>query len=115
MVPMETACAHREEIVLSGELTIGRVAEVRDLLLAALERSASTTIRIGEAAEVDPAFLQLLCSAHRSAVGAGKRLGLDAGSSPLFRRQLEDGGFVRHTGCLHDCGGSCIWAAAQGL
>lgn len=101
-------------MILSGELTIRRVAEFRDLLLAGIERSASTTVRIREAAEIDPAFLQLLCSAHRTAVGAGKRLSLEAGSSPLFRRQLEDAGFVRHTGCLHDCSGNCIWAAAQG-
>lgn len=110
---METACVNQGEIVLSGELTIRRVTEVREKLLVSIERNALTTIRINESAEVDPAFLQLLCSAHRTAVDAGKCLSLDAGSSPLFRRQLEDAGFVRHTGCQLDCSSSCIWVATE--
>lgn len=109
---METACVKRGEMALSGELTIRRATEIREMLLASIGQNDSTVIRIGEAAEVDPAFLQLLCSAHRTAVKAGKCLSLEAGSSPLFRQQLEDAGFVRHTGCLHDCHSDCIWAAA---
>jgi anti-anti-sigma regulatory factor len=100
-------------MVLSGELTIRRTAEIRELLLESIGRNASTTIRIRQADLVDPAFLQLLCSAHRTAVGAGKGLSLDAENASLFRQQLADAGFVRHTGCLHDCQGSCIWAAAE--
>jgi ABC-type transporter Mla MlaB component len=113
MLPMETTCARQGEMVLGGELTIRRVAEIREMLLESIGRNASTAVRIRQAAAVDPAFLQLLCSAHRTAVGAGKCLSLEAESSSLFRQQLADAGFVRHTGCLHDCQGSCIWAAAE--
>ncbi|HEY7745033.1 MAG TPA: hypothetical protein VIA07_01760, partial [Desulfuromonadales bacterium] len=73
----------------------------------------SMVIRVDGAAEVDPAFLQLLCSAHRTAVAAGKCLSLDAGSSSTFQRQLEDAGFVRHIGCLLDCNNNCIWVATE--
>jgi hypothetical protein len=69
-------------------------------------------LRVRETDEVDLAFLQLLCSAHRTAVSAGKLLRLDAGSSPLFLRQLAAAGFVRHSGCMLDCGNSCLWVAA---
>jgi len=112
-MPMQIDCRKQGEVVLSGELTIRRVAEIRKMLLTLVEQNASIAIRVNEAAEVDPAFLQLLCSAHRTAASAGKWLSLDTGSSPALLRQLADAGFVRHIGCQFDCNNNCIWVAAE--
>jgi len=110
---MKIDCRNKGEVVLGGELTIRRAHEIREMLLALVGQNTSMVIRVDEAAEVDPAFLQLLCSAHRTAVGAGKRLSLDAGNSSTFQRQLADAGFVRHIGCLLDCNNNCIWVATE--
>jgi anti-anti-sigma regulatory factor len=110
---MKIDCGNRGEVLLGGELTIRRVTEIREMLRTLIEQNASVVIRIDEAAEVDPAFLQLLCSAHRTALGAGKGLGLEAGNSATFQRQLEDAGFARHIGCLLDCNNNCIWVAKE--
>jgi ABC-type transporter Mla MlaB component len=110
---MKIDCRNQGEVVLSGELTIRRVAEIRKMLLTLVEQNASMVIRIDETVEVDPASLQLLCSAHRTATSAGKCLSLDTGSSAALLRQLADAGFVRHIGCRFDCNNDCIWVAAE--
>jgi len=100
------------EIVLSGEHNINQVGELREVLLRTIEVQQCTEVRLREIVEVDAAFLQLLCSAHRSAVESGKELRLQIEASPLFRQQLRDCGFIRHIGCRLDCNGSCIWVLA---
>ncbi len=99
------------EILLSGELTIRYAAEIRDALTVLIGEMSPVKVRIETAAEVDPAFLQLLCSAHRTANRMGKCLTLDTGDGAKIREQLEEAGFVRHIGCLLDCNNNCIWAA----
>jgi anti-anti-sigma regulatory factor len=113
MAPMEIDGRNQGELLLRGELTIRRATEIREMLLTLVGQNTSIVIRIDEAAEVDPAFLQLLCSAHRTAISAGKCLSLDVGSSSTFQRQLADAGFVRHIGCLLDCINNCIWVAEE--
>jgi len=108
---LDSSALIENEVFLSGELNINRVAELRVTLLRAIGAHRLTRVRITGAVDIDAAFLQLLCSAHRSAVQAGRDLRLHVDSSPLFHRQLRDCGFLRHTGCRLDCNGSCIWAA----
>lgn len=103
------------EVLLTGELNINRVGEIKGALLCAIEAHSLARVRIVDAVDIDAAFLQLLCSAHRSAVQAGRELRLQIESSPLFHRQLRDCGFLRHTGCRLDCNDSCIWVAAGDL
>ncbi|HXV20444.1 MAG TPA: STAS domain-containing protein [Desulfuromonadales bacterium] len=110
---MKIDCKNQGELLLSGELTIRRATEIREMLLTLVGQNASMVIRVDEAAEVDPAFLQLLCSAHRTAASVGKRLSLDTGSSSTLLRQLEDAGLFRHIGCQFDCNNNCIWVAAE--
>lgn len=101
------------KIILRGELNIERVLEVREKLLTSLQRHAATQIDVREASEIDPGFLQLLCSAHRTAAGLGKKLTVLGLGSSLLRQQLRESGFIRHTGCVLDCGQSCIWAGDE--
>ena len=102
------------KMILSGELTIGRVLETREELLSRLWVHAATEIDLREATGIDPAFLQLLCSAHRTAVGLGRSLSVLGLRTPLLLQQLSDSGFVRHAGCTLDCRHSCIWVGAEG-
>jgi len=108
----DSSALRGNEVLLTGELNINRVGEIKEALLRAIESHSLAQVRIVDAVDIDTAFLQLLCSAHRSAVQAGRDLRLQIESSPLFHRQLRDCGFLRHTGCRLDCNDSCIWVAA---
>ena len=57
---------------LDETLTIPHVARQRMALLQALEESKQVELDTGAVSEVDVAGLQLLCSAHRSAVERGR-------------------------------------------
>lgn len=99
------------EITFHGDLTVRKAHQLKASLLTAIGQHDTIVARIAEDAEIDAAFLQLLCSAHRTAVAAGKCLSLDTSLSSHLRQQLEYVGFVRHIGCLLDCNNNCIWVA----
>lgn len=110
---MESAARTHGEIFLSGSLSVCRARQIKDLLLTAIGQNRLTVVRVDVDAEVDAAFLQLLCSAHRTAVAAGKCLSLAIGRSAACERHLQWAGFVRHSGCLLDCNNNCIWVMAK--
>jgi hypothetical protein len=57
----------------------------------------------------DMALLQLLCSAHRTALRAGKRLELGNEPPGQFRMVMDLAGLSRHIGCAQDDTDSCLW------
>ena len=61
-------------ILLEGELTIYRAAELKPLLLAALPGTGPIELDLAEVSEVDTAGLQLLMMVQREAPKAGTRL-----------------------------------------
>ena len=63
-------------IVLEGELTIYRAAELKPLLLAALPGTGPIEIDLAEVSEVDTAGLQLLMLLRREAQALGRALHL---------------------------------------
>lgn len=94
-----------------GELTIRRVAELKEDLLQGLTHSDRLQVDISEATDIDASCLQLLCAGHRTAVALGKQMTL-TGTENLMP-VLQDAGFVRHIGCALDCNQSCIWALSR--
>ncbi len=59
---------------LPTELTIARAAELKALLLSALERGEELALSGRTVIEVDAAGLQILCAARRSALARNVRL-----------------------------------------
>ena len=96
-------------IELSGELTIGRIVELRDCLHSALSKHEELQINVDSANKVDTAFLQLMCATHRSAIEQSKKMFLTGVKAPRLRESVERLGFVRHIGCSVDCDKDCIW------
>ncbi len=94
---------------LEGPLTIERAGELKDALLPALSDTGPIVLRLEKATDADIAGLQLLCSAYRTALGAGRRLLIEGPVPEAFRRAVEDGGFTRCAGC--GAGGTerCPW------
>jgi len=96
-------------LVMAGNLTIGRASDARVELQEALENAKHIDLDIEAAGEVDLAFLQLLCSAHRTSVSMDKTLVFRGVIPEMFKKSVEDNGYARLTGCALDCNKTCLW------
>lgn len=98
-------------LALQGDLTIETAADLREALLAAfIESQVQVRINSSGLTTIDFFGLQVLCSAHRTAV-AKKKLLIWDGSWP---QQISDAmrltGFTRHCGCsLCPPDVNCMW------
>lgn len=98
-----------QQIHWQGDLTIQETGACLDQLRAALDQGDKVVLHFERIGEIDIAFMQLLCSAYRTAATLGKAIEV---SEPLPAAQLESirlAGFSRHTGCSRECHGNCIW------
>lgn len=97
------------ELTFDGELTIHRVAELKTRLAEALQAADGLVIDLGGASRADLAFLQLFCSAHRTAQRAGKFVKL-AGMSAAVDTAVTAAGFLRdNMTCGQGCSERCLW------
>jgi anti-anti-sigma regulatory factor len=101
------------ELVLQGELVLQRIAALKEELQAALDRTDHLLLNLSEGSAFDLAFLQLLCSGHRSAVQLNKSLSLVDRLPDGFQQQIEEAGFVRHVGCRLNGQDTCLWAVPK--
>lgn len=100
----------RTYVTLRDALTIVQVAEVREALARAIAARSHTVIDVSDLEDVDVAGLQLLCSAHRSAVGAGVLFDL-TGVNTAFREAVKAAGFRHLEGCSDETRNRCLWMA----
>ena len=95
-------------VALTGPMTIERAGELREGLLEAFALGKKVQLSLAGVTEVDLTGLQLLCSAHRSALADGLEFSV-TGNSEILGSVAESAGMLRHTGCVEDTSGSCIW------
>lgn len=97
------------DVKLEGELTIQRVAELKTCLVAALDDSDGLVIDLKDVGRADLTFLQLLCSAHRTAQRVGKFVKLSEVSEAVDNA-VTAAGFLRdNMACGQECSDSCLW------
>jgi len=96
---------------LDTGLTVSNVAVIRKTLLETLKKATHLEVRLSGNADVDVAGLQLLCSAHRTAVAKGKTIRLSGPDEASFREVIARSGFDRKMGCDGKTG--CLWAGAD--
>jgi anti-anti-sigma factor len=84
---------------LSGELTLLQAAQLKAELLQALASSERVTIDIQALEGIDLACLQVLCAAHRSAVGRGRQLALSPPSCEAITTTADQAGLMRCHAC----------------
>jgi len=97
-------------ILLEGELTLPRAAELKEALSNALAAADGVTVKFGEVEAVDLSFLQLLCSLHRSALKLDKQLRFEGDIPNAFNVAADEAGFTRLMGCGRGNEGNCLWA-----
>jgi len=105
--------ARKTELVLGGALTIENASVIREKLIAALSSENGIVVSIDPDVPVDLSFLQLLCSAHRTASKLGKSFTLRHQDSGNFPAAVENSGYSRKRGCVHDRYGTCLWAGGR--
>ncbi len=96
-------------LVFEGEKTILQADELRKILIKALIDANHVEMDFEKATAVDLSCLQLLCSAHRSAVRLNKRLMFAGGRPEVLKQAMEAAGYSRVIGCQLDCEKSCLW------
>ena len=100
-------------ITLDGDLTISNAEELRKVLMKSLLEAEDVSIEMENLQNMDLSCLQLLCSAHRSAVRFKKRLCIRGVRPGTFNDLVAAAGFARSSGCRLDTDKSCLWAAVQ--
>ena len=95
-------------LFISGPMTIEDAAHLKTSLVDALAASFLIEVDLSATDTIDLSCLQVLCSAHRAAVQAGKKLFVRRKADALITC-LEDAGFPRHSGCLQKEGEPCLW------
>jgi ABC-type transporter Mla MlaB component len=93
---------------ITGSMTIEDAASLKTIIAGTLTDSALIEVDLSVADATDLSCLQVLCSAHRAAVHAGKKLVVRMVTDSLITC-LEDAGFPRQSGCLQREGELCLW------
>ena len=98
---------------LDRPLTIENASAIRKKLISTLIREDEIVVCIDVDVPVDLSFLQLLCAAHRSASKLGKSFTVRHKDPGNFTAAVEDSGYTRKKGCVHDRYGTCLWAGGS--
>ncbi len=97
-----------------GTLTILEAGALKQILQSALEKSSQLVVDCSDVKKMDFSWLQLLCSAHRSACGAGKSFALIEPLPEAFHVLKLEAGFDRHCSCpMSDSPHNCIWVGSD--
>jgi len=100
-------------LILSGEMTVRQVSELRTVLAQSLASVNRLALRLEDVGDMDLSFLQLLCSAHKTSALLMKELTLVA-PAPSFTRAVREAGYVSHSRCTQGIAEGCFWSAQEG-
>lgn len=95
--------------VFTGDLSLRRVTEVKNEFAALVDSAKNIRASFVDVEDVDLSFVQVLCSAHRTALEAGKKFEITGSLPESFLRLIEDTGLNRHVGCSFGCEADCPW------
>jgi ABC-type transporter Mla MlaB component len=98
----------KELLKLSGSVTIGEAAGLRQALVKALEAADELRLDLGGVTEIDLTGLQLLCATQLSAFGLGRQFDINAGGNGVFLDAVCNAGLQRHAGLVRDAAGNGI-------
>jgi anti-anti-sigma regulatory factor len=101
-------------IHLEGDLTLPNAAELKRILIKALINADAVMIQFDDVQELDLSCLQLLCSAHRSAVRLKKQIQFKGSLPKILQEMADAAGYLRLKGCQLDSEKSCFWIGAGG-
>jgi anti-anti-sigma regulatory factor len=114
MSSIQNLSSDKGTIHLEGDLTLPNAADLKNILIKALINADAVTIRFGAVQDLDLSCLQLLCSAHRSAVRLKKKIQFEGSLPKILEETADAAGYSRLKGCQLDSEKSCLWISAAG-
>ena len=93
---------------LSGSVTIGQAAGLKEALLEALGGARELRLDLARVTEIDLTGLQLLCATQLSAFGLGKQFDINDGGNGVYLDAVCNAGLRRHAGLVRDAAGPGI-------
>ncbi len=97
-------------IELEGALTIHKASLLKDAFVTAFDNSDRIKLKLEKCDSIDTTFLQLMCSAHKTAVLSGKDFALEGSIPDFIGDFLNDMGFMRERCTLFGDTAACLWA-----
>jgi ABC-type transporter Mla MlaB component len=94
---------------LKGDLTIQHAAALKELLVQQLEGSTRLNLLLCKEIDFDLSTLQLLCSAHRSAISRDRDLAVFLEDRATFDVLVTASGFKRGRPCRLCGNWPCLW------
>lgn len=99
-------------VTVQGSITGPVVEELRAHLTRALRAVNRVVLNVENITGVDLACLQLLCSAHRSALQANKSVTVAGIRAEIFNRTVRTAAYTRCACCTQDRDSGCLWKLA---
>ena len=97
-------------VMLEGDLTVANAAELKTLLLEAMAAEGThIEVDLEGVSGLDLSFLQMMCSAARTARNRGKELSLTGTKSGVLLQARKAAGYIRQLGCNYNPTKSCLW------
>ncbi len=97
-------------LVLSEDLTLPYAEELKNIFVGTVGTGKDVRVKFDAVTEIDLSFLQVLCSAHRTAMRSKSRFEVDGPMPEECSRFIAEAGFVRHRGCrLNAEKEGCLW------
>ena len=100
-------------LVVRGGVTIQNAASFRDALSKWMAEGNTLALNVEAVDEADLSSLQLICSAHQTAINSKKSLSLAGGVPEVLSRVARDSGFSTAQGCGMDSGVICLWSVRR--
>ena len=98
---------------LKGDLTIQQAAALKALLVQELERATRLHLLLSKETDLDLSTLQLLCSAHRSAVSLNRDLVVFPEDREAVDVLVTASGFKRGGSCRLSANRPCLWTKEE--
>ncbi len=102
-----------KRLTINGELNIQNASALKELLINSLKDTESLVINLENITKVDLSCLQILCSAHKTAISSKLNISLSHGSSDAFVDAVKDSGYLRYSGCGSKCDEQCLWTECK--
>ena len=97
-------------LMLSGELTLPFAERLRSVLAETIKEANRVAVKFKQVTDADLSLLQLLCSAHRSAVSREKHLEIEDKRPEVLIGLMKTAGFLRHRSCRFSKDSrNCLW------
>ncbi|MCX7965642.1 MAG: STAS domain-containing protein [Syntrophorhabdaceae bacterium] len=93
----------------SGDLTVINAEKIKSQILHSIQDTDHLVLNLTDITDMDISFLQILCSAHKTALNSGKFITIDGDSFNTIKPHMERSGFFRHLGCSKDRKEECLF------